>query len=110
MQPLTLYGFFYSSASWRVRIALALKGIPYEKAFVNLSKGEQFSEEYKKINGGCSVPALVVGDKVLTESTAIIEYLDVMQPEPFRLLPKDPLAQAQVRAISQVVNTSMQPL
>eukprot|EP01122_Echinamoeba_exundans_P013860 TRINITY_DN611_c0_g1_i2.p2 TRINITY_DN611_c0_g1~~TRINITY_DN611_c0_g1_i2.p2 ORF type:complete len:114 (+),score=17.40 TRINITY_DN611_c0_g1_i2:37-378(+) len=87
---LTLYGYWRSSASWRVRIALNLKGIDYDYRPVNLIKdgGEQYKDEYKALNPIQLLPTLVLedGKTALTESLAIIEYLDEVYPEN-RLLP-----------------------
>ncbi|KAG0732792.1 hypothetical protein G6F33_013762 [Rhizopus arrhizus] len=89
-----LYGYFRSSATWRVRIALEVKGVDYEHRFINLLKKEQLSEEYKKVNPTQKVPSFITKEgKLLTQSQAIIEYLDKAYPnEPF--LPKDPTEEA----------------
>ncbi|KAG0748344.1 hypothetical protein G6F57_019467 [Rhizopus arrhizus] len=89
-----LYGYFRSSATWRVRIALEVKGVDYEHRFINLLKKEQLSEEYKKVNPTQKVPSFITKEgKLLTQSQAIIEYLDEAYPnEPF--LPKDPTERA----------------
>ena len=95
-----LYSYFRSSAAYRVRIALNLKGLAYETVPVHLVKegGHNRRPEFRAINPQMRVPALVVptGD-VLIQSLAIIEYLDETHPEP-PLLPKDPIARAQARA------------
>jgi maleylpyruvate isomerase len=107
-----LYNFFRSSAAFRVRIALNLKNISYDEEFVHLSKdgGHNRRPEYKAVNPQMKVPALVLdsGD-VLIQSMAIIEYLDETHPEP-PLLPKDPLARARVRAISQIIACDIHPI
>jgi len=107
-----LYSFFRSSAAYRVRVALNLKGLAYEMAPVHLRKdgGQQRKPDFVKLNPQMRVPALVLdsGD-VLTQSLAIIEYLDDVHPAP-RLLPTDPLERARVRAIAQAVACDIHPL
>jgi len=109
---LKLYSFFRSSAAYRVRIALNLKGLAYETVPVHLVKegGQNRRQEFRAINPQMRVPALVVptGD-VLIQSLAIIEYLDETHPEP-PLLPKDPIARAQARAIAEIVACDIHPL
>ena len=104
-----LHGYFRSSASYRVRIGLNLKGLPYDYHAVNLLKNEQRSDEYRKLNAQGLVPALVDGDKVLTQSLAILEWLDETHPEP-ALLPADPLARAHIRALAYSVASDIQPI
>jgi maleylacetoacetate isomerase len=107
-----LYSYFRSSAAYRVRIALNLKGIPYEMVPVHLTKegGRQRSAEFRAINPQMRVPAIELSSgEVLTQSLAIIEYLDDIQPEP-PLLPADALARARVRAIAQMVACDIHPL
>ena len=107
-----LYSYFRSSAAYRVRIALNLKGISYETIPVHLTKdgGRQHTPAYRAINPQARVPALEVssGD-VLTQSMAIIEYLDETHPEP-PLLPADAVARAKVRAIAQAIACDIHPL
>jgi maleylacetoacetate isomerase len=107
-----LYTYFRSSAAYRVRIALNLKGLPYEMVPIHLSKdgGHQRKPEFRSVNPQMRVPALELssGD-VLTQSLAIIEYLDEIQPEP-PLLPVDALARAKVRALAQIVACDIHPL
>jgi maleylacetoacetate isomerase len=107
-----LYSFFRSSAAYRVRIALNLKGIAYETAPVHLIKdgGHNKRPEFRAVNPQMRVPALVVptGD-VLLQSLAIIEYLDETHPDP-PLLPRDPIARAQTRAIAQIIACDIHPL
>src|SRR5712691_10197915 len=100
--PMKLYTFFRSSASFRVRIALNYKGLKYEPAIVSLPKAEHLEAKYKSVNSQCLVPALEDGGYVLTQSLAIIAYLDEAPPGP-KLLPSNPLDRAYVRALSQIV-------
>jgi len=104
-----LYTFFLSSASYRVRIALNLKGIAYEPHFVNLLRGDQHTPEHLALNPQGLVPVLIDGKRRLTQSLAICEYLDEIQPDP-PLLPKDPTELARVRALACAVACEMQPL
>jgi maleylpyruvate isomerase len=106
-----LYEFFRSSASYRVRIALNLKGLEYEHVGIHLRRGggEQFSPEYRALNPQEMVPTLVDGGDVLLQSLAIIEYLDEKYPEP-ALLPVELLEKARVRALAQVIACEMHPL
>ena len=97
-----LYTFFCSSASFRVRIALNHKGLKYEHAGVSLPKGEHLEAGYKSVNAQGLVPALEDGGRLLTQSLAIMEYLDEAHPGP-KLLPADPLDRAYVRAFSQII-------
>ncbi|HET7847838.1 MAG TPA: maleylacetoacetate isomerase [Pseudolabrys sp.] len=107
-----LYTYFRSSAAYRVRIALNLKGLPYEMEAIHLTKdgGRQHSAEFRAINAAMRVPALVLdnGD-ILTQSMAIIEYLDETHPSP-PLLPADPVQRAKVRAAAQAVACDIHPL
>ena len=104
-----LYNYFRSSASYRVRIALALKGLAYEYKPVHLAKSEQFGESYAAVSASRLVPLLKDGDATLTQSLAIIEYLDETHPQP-PLLPADPLGRARVRALAQDVACEIHPL
>jgi maleylpyruvate isomerase len=105
-----LYGYALSSASYRVRIALALKGLHFTSAPLNLRAGEQRRDEFLQINSQGFVPALVMDDGVvLTQSVAIIEYLDEIHPDP-PLLPKAPLARARVRALTLAIACDVHPL
>jgi maleylpyruvate isomerase len=105
-----LYGHAVSSASYRVRIALALKGLQVTSVLLDLRAGEQRREEFLQINNQGFVPALVLDDgAVLTQSAAIIEYLDEIHPDP-PLLPRAPLARARVRALTQAITCDVHPL
>ncbi|KAL5704778.1 maleylacetoacetate isomerase [Ranunculus cassubicifolius] len=105
---LKLYSFFISSCSWRVRIALNLKGLKYEYKAVNLLKGEQFSEEYKKVNPIGYVPALVDDDIVIADSLAILLYMEEKYPQ-YALLPKDLQKKAVNLQVANIVGSSIQP-
>jgi maleylacetoacetate isomerase len=107
-----LYSYFRSSAAYRVRIALNLKGLSYETVPIHLVKGggQNKSPEYRAVNPQMRVPALTLPDgDVLIQSLAIIEYLDETHPQP-PLLPADALARAKVRALAQVVACDIHPL
>lgn len=106
-----LYSYFRSSASYRVRIALALKGLPFEYAAVHLLKGggQQLSSVYRSLNPDSLVPTLEDGPHVLTQSLAIIEYLDELHPEP-PLLPRDPADRAFVRSVALQVACEIHPV
>jgi maleylacetoacetate isomerase len=104
-----LYSFFNSSTSFRVRIALALKGLAYDYAGVNLRGGEQGKEAYRELSPAGIVPVLVDGDVTLTQSLAIIDYLDHRHPEP-RLIPDDPVLRARVLEIAQTIACEIHPI
>jgi maleylacetoacetate isomerase len=104
-----LYTYFRSSAAFRVRIALNLKGIAYEPAFVHLAKGEHRAPAYGAINPQSLLPALDDGGELLTQSLAIIEYLDETHPA-VPLLPKDPRGRARVRSLSMLIACEIHPL
>ena len=104
-----LYGYFRSSAAYRVRIALGLKGLAYEYLAVHLRKGEQSGESYRSLNPAQLVPALVDDRGTLTQSLAIIEYLDERHPHP-PLLPGPPEARARIRAIALSIACDIHPL
>lgn len=107
--PLRLHTFWRSSASWRVRIALGLKGLEWTSAPHHLRNGEQRAPDYLALNPQGLVPALETDAAVLTQSLAICEYLDEVYPEP-ALLPADPVARAHVRAFAQVIACEVHPL
>jgi len=97
-----LYTYFQSSAAYRVRIALNLKGLTAESAYIDLAHGDQRCEFYEGVNPQRLVPSLMVGPDVLTQSIAIMEYLEEAHPER-PILPKDLIARAQCRAIAQII-------
>lgn len=104
-----LYNYFRSSASYRVRIALALKGLPYDYHPVHLANGEHLSEDYGALAADGLVPLLVDGNQALSQSLAIIEYLDEMHPTP-QLLPSHPIGRAKVRALALSIACEIHPL
>lgn len=104
-----LHGYFRSTASYRVRIALNLKGVSYEDAFHHLRRGEQNAPEYLKLNPQGLLPTLEIGDAVLTQSLAICEYLEDKYPEP-AILPADLMERAHVRAFAQVIACDIHPV
>lgn len=106
-----LYSYFRSSAAYRVRIALNLKGIAYETVPVHLVKdgGQQLSESYRQLNPTALVPTLVDGDLAIGQSMAILEYLEETHPE-HALLPADAKGRARVRTIAQFIACDIHPL
>jgi maleylacetoacetate isomerase len=105
-----LYGYFRSSAAFRVRIALNLKGIAYSNDFRHLRKGEHLQPEYARINPQKLLPALRLDDgTVLSQSLAICEYLDEIHPDP-PILPRDALGRARVRSLSMIPACEIHPL
>jgi maleylpyruvate isomerase len=107
---MTLYHYALSSASYRVRIALKLKGLEVATVPIHLRQGEQRQPEFLKLNSQGFVPALRLGDgEVLTQSIAIIEYLEEMYPQP-PLLPAAPAERARVRALCQLIACDVHPL
>lgn len=105
-----VYGYFRSSAAFRVRIALNLKGLSPDLHFIHLRKGDQNTPAYRAINPQGLIPALVDDDGTcLTQSLAIIEYLDERHPHP-PLLPADPAARARVRAVALAIACDIHPL
>jgi len=106
---LKLYNYFRSSASFRVRIALELKGLGYDYVPVHLLKNEQTAPAYAALTPSLLVPTLIEGDSVLTQSLAIIEYLEETHPEP-PLLPADALGRARVRSLALDIACEIHPL
>jgi maleylacetoacetate isomerase len=104
-----LYNFHVSSTSYRTRIVLELKGIPYEYVPVALDKGEQNGPEFSAVNPMHGVPVLEVGGVRIANSPAIIEYLEEVHPHP-ALLPSDPLSRAHVRTLCAIVACDMHPV
>jgi maleylacetoacetate isomerase/maleylpyruvate isomerase len=105
-----LYTYFRSSAAFRVRIALNLKGLSYEPMFVHLAKGEHRNPDYARVNAQALVPTLVLDDGTrLNQSLAIMEYLEEKHPRP-ALLPGDALGKARVRSLADLVACEIHPL
>lgn len=105
-----LHGYFRSSAAYRVRIALNLKGLACERVSVHLRKGEQRADAFLALNPQGMVPALLDGDALLTQSPAILEYLDEAYPDTPRLLPDGAVDRARVRALAAAVACDIHPL
>jgi maleylpyruvate isomerase len=104
-----LHGYWRSGASYRVRIGLGLKGLAYQTAALDLRKGEQKAPAFLAINPQGMTPALQQGETVLTQSPAILEWLEETHPEP-PLLPKDAQDRAQVRAMAALIGCDIHPL
>jgi maleylacetoacetate isomerase len=104
-----LYTFFRSSAAYRVRIALNLKGVEYEPVFLNLPKGDHRQPDFVATNPHRTIPVIDDDGTVLMQSLAIIEYLDSRYPTP-RLIPADPVARARAQAFAQVIACEIHPL
>jgi len=104
-----LFNYFRSSASWRVRIALALKGLDYDYRSIHLRKNEHFAPSFGALTPAQLIPLLRDGENVVSQSMAIIEYLDEMHAEP-PLLPRDALSRAHVRALAQDIACEIHPL
>ncbi len=106
----TLWGYFRSSAAYRIRIALNLKGIDYQDRFVHLAKGEQASDEFTAVNPQMLVPVFETGDgDSLIQSMAILEYLEETYPEP-ALLPGDAANRARIRAVADIIACDIHPV
>ena len=106
---MTLHGYWRSTTSYRVRIALNLKGIRYDQATHDLRTGAQRAESYRRLNPQGLVPALEAGGDALTQPTAIIEWLEECYPEP-ALLPRDPQNRAIVRAMAATIGCDIHPV
>ncbi len=104
-----LYTYYRSQASFRVRIALNLKGLAREDSFLHLERGDQFAAEYRALNPQMVVPTLLDGDTKLFQSLAILEYLEEKYPQP-PLLPSDPAARAWVRGLALINVADSHPL
>jgi maleylpyruvate isomerase len=109
MTEATLHGFFRSSATYRVRITLNLKGLSFDYLSYNFRNNEQLAPDYLALNPQGLVPTLEIGGAVLTQSLAICEYLDELHPTP-ALLPADLLARAHVRAAAYVIACDVHPV
>ncbi len=107
--PMKLHNYFRSSASFRVRISLALKGLSYDYIPVHIARGEHKKEAYTELSKDQLVPLLEIDGERLSQSMAIIEYLDETYPEP-PLLPGNPLDRAKVRALAQSIACEIHPL
>jgi maleylacetoacetate isomerase len=104
-----LYGYFRSSAAFRVRIALNLKKLDYETASIHLRRNDQNKPDYLGVNPQGLVPVLDDGGQILRQSLAIVEYLDEIHPEP-PLLPRDPAGRARVRALANIIACDIHPI
>jgi maleylacetoacetate isomerase len=104
-----LYTFFRSSAAFRVRIALNLKGVDYETVSVDLPRDEHRKAEFLAVNPQATIPVLDDDETLLWQSLAIMEYLDARHPEP-RLIPAEPVARARVQALAQLIACDIHPL
>ena len=107
---LKLYSYWRSSACYRVRIALNLKGLPYEQVNVHLANSEQRGEEFGAVNPQQLVPVLIDGERVIRQSQTIIEYLDESYDGEMKLLPATARARARVRALAQMIACDIHPL
>jgi maleylacetoacetate isomerase len=110
-RELVLYGYWRSSASYRLRMALNLKGLDYEQRFVHLVRdgGQQHLPDYIALNVQAQVPTLIHGGRVLTQSPAVLEYIDEVFPDP-PLLPGDPDGRARVRSLASIIACDIHPL
>ena len=109
--PIVLYSYFRSSAAFRVRIALNIKAINYQIRPIHLAKdgGQQYQPEYLKLNPQGLVPALQINDQIISQSSAIIEYLEETHPSP-TLLPESAVDRAHVRSLAQMIACDIHPL
>lgn len=103
-----LHSYWRSSCSWRVRLALAHKKIPYAYRAVHLSKREQYFDDFTQLNPSSQVPVLEIDDIHISESVAILEYLEETRPQ-YPLLPSSPKLRAKVRTLVEIVNSGIQP-
>src|SRR5262245_21734080 len=103
-----LYSYWRSQASFRVRIALHLKGVAFETVTLDLLKGDQHAESYRALNPQLAVPALDTGERVLVQSLAILEYLEERFPDP-ALLPADAESRAHVRSLALLLAADAHP-
>ena len=110
MSSPTLYGYWRSSASWRVRWAFELKGLPYRYVPVNLLNGENKTPQHLARNPLGAVPVLEVDGRFLSESLPILEWLEETHPTSAPLYPKDPWSRAQIRALCEIINSETGPL
>ncbi len=112
MTPLRLHSYWRSSAAYRVRLALHFKGLPFDYLPVHLMRdgGEQFGAAYRDVNPQSRVPALEVDGQVLTQSMAILEWLEERFPDAPTLLPDDAFGRARVRSLAQLIVADIQPL
>nr|XP_039253606.1 probable maleylacetoacetate isomerase 2 [Styela clava] len=111
--PVKLYSYWRSSCSWRVRIALALKEVNYEYSPVHLvtNGGEQRTDEYRSLNPMKQVPSLILEGKTVTQSMAIVEFLDEKFPKQgVRLFPEDLTTKTKVREVCEIINSGIQPI
>ena len=106
---ITLYTYFRSSAAFRVRIALELKGLKHQDVYVHLRKNEQMSQAFRDLNPQGFVPTLIHAGHAISQSLAIIEYLDEVFPD-LPLLPNDPLSRARVRQIAYAIACDIHPI
>ena len=110
MSALKLFTFYLSSTAWRARIALSLKQLKADHIYIDLFKGDQRSEEYKKVNPNAGVPSLILPNgTTLVESLAIIEYLNEKYPSPNNLYPGDAEHRAKIRGFCEVINSGIHP-
>ena len=109
MSEITLYHYYRSTCSWRVRWALHYKGIEFTPVAVNLLKGEQKQDSYAQLNPMSYVPSLSIDGETYSESMAILEWLEEIHPEP-KLLPQDPPSRMRGRQLYQIIASRTQPM